>query len=120
MQHVRNLNAYDQLDLDIEVRGTLPQVPAGAKVEFKDNDIEYNHNAPGSITSRGRQTATVDGEEIDIELDQQVNFLGLMYTIWTSPEQCKSPNFRSNIPRSNAWPKLAKVHRNNRSTNYPA
>lgn len=72
VQHVRNLNAYDQLDLDIEVRGTLPKLALGSQVTYRDADIEYNHGAPGSITSRGRLEALVNDEVIPIEVEQQV------------------------------------------------
>lgn len=75
VQHVRNLNAYDQLDLDIEVRGTLPRLAAGAQVTYRDADIEYIHASPGSITSRGRLEATSNDEEYIIEVDQQVQFV---------------------------------------------
>lgn len=75
VQHFRNLNAYDQLDLDVDITGSLPNIPADSVVSYKDADLEYNKNYPGRIVSRGRLTAIVNDVENIIEIDQQVRHL---------------------------------------------
>lgn len=81
VQQFRNLNAYDQLDVDVDIRGALPVFPSGATINYLDGDLEFVRVSRGRITSRSQQLALVNDESIVIDVEQEVR---IFITIATS------------------------------------
>lgn len=70
VQYFRNLNAWDQLDVDVVISGSLPNIHGA--VSFQDTSVEYVRRGDGVISSQSEQKARINDEEISIRIEQQV------------------------------------------------
>lgn len=79
VQYFRNLNAWDQLDVDVVISGSLPNIHGA--VSFQDTIVEYVRRGDGIISSQSEQKARINDEEISIRIEQQVRIHWFMSKI---------------------------------------
>lgn len=72
VQQFNGLNVWDQLSVDVEVYGTLPEIPIGVSLSTPDITDEYSYTSDTSIRSVGKVEITLDDREISYDIDQQV------------------------------------------------
>lgn len=74
VQQFNGLNVWDQLAVDIEINGNLPDVPPAASVIFPDASDIYIVNAENEIRSEGNGQIRVDQQNISFVITQTVIF----------------------------------------------
>lgn len=74
VQQFNGLNVWDQLAVDIEINGNLPDVPPAASVIFPDASDIYIVNAENEIRSEGNGQIWVDQQNISFVITQTVIF----------------------------------------------
>lgn len=73
MQRFSGLNAWDQLAVDIDVNGNLPQLPAGSMITFPDSSDTYIFQSDTKIQSAGNGVITVDDQNVTFIINQLVD-----------------------------------------------
>lgn len=71
-QRFQGLNVWDQLAVDIEVNGNLPQIRPNAEIYFPDTSDSYVFQQENKIQSGGGGIVLVDGRNITYVIDQLV------------------------------------------------
>lgn len=72
VQRFNGLNVWDQLAVDIEVNGNLPDVHPGASIIFPDASDSYVFQQENKIQSGSTGVITVDGQKISFVINQLV------------------------------------------------
>lgn len=72
VQRFNGLNVWDQLAVDIEVNGNLPDVRSGSAIVFPDSSDSYVFQSENKIQSDGNGAITVDGRPISFVINQVV------------------------------------------------
>ncbi|KAJ9588281.1 hypothetical protein L9F63_018354, partial [Diploptera punctata] len=65
-QQYYGLDVFDQLRMEAEIRGNLPTVPTGKKIQIADYEEQYSRTAPGVILSQSSLHYTVDGSPLEV------------------------------------------------------
>lgn len=73
MQRFTGLNVWDQLAVDIEVNGNLPNVPSGAVIVLPDTSDSYVFQEENKIQSGSSGVITVDDQKINFIVNQLVS-----------------------------------------------
>ncbi|KAG4067397.1 hypothetical protein HA402_011951, partial [Bradysia odoriphaga] len=73
-QRFVGLNAWDQLSVDIEISGTIPEIPNNVPVQINDITEEYNYNTETSVRSIGTRRVSVNDQEYVLNVDQEIDF----------------------------------------------
>lgn len=71
-QRFVGLNAWDQLSIEIEISGTLPEIPQQVAIQFNDITEEYSYNTDTSVRSVGNRRVLVADQELVLNIDQEV------------------------------------------------
>lgn len=79
VQRVNGLNVWDQLAIDIEVNGNIPNVPPGASINLPDASDSYVFQEENKIQSGSSGVITVDGQNINFIVNQLVRFFYFFY-----------------------------------------
>lgn len=74
VQQFNGLNVWDQLAVDVEINGNLPDVPPAASIIFPDASDTYFVNAENDIRSEGNGQILVDQRNISFVITQTVIF----------------------------------------------
>lgn len=72
IQRFVGLNAWDQLSIEIEISGTIPEIPSNAAVHINDITEEYTYNTDTSVRSVGSRRVSVNDQELILNIDQEV------------------------------------------------
>lgn len=72
VQRFSGLNVWDQLAVDIEINGNLPDVRAGSPIQFPDSSDSYVFQSENKIQSNGNGAITVDGRPVSFVINQVV------------------------------------------------
>lgn len=72
VQRFNGLNVWDQLAVDIEVNGNLPQIRPNAELYFSDTTDSYVFQQENKIQSGGSGIILVDGHNITYTVNQLV------------------------------------------------
>lgn len=72
VQRFYGLNVWDQLSVEVEVFGTLPEIPIGGSLAIPDRTDEYSYTSDTSMRSVGRVRVTLDEQQFAYDIDQQV------------------------------------------------
>lgn len=75
VQQYNGLNIWDQLDVNIEVSGNLPAVPADAAVSYADASDAYEFQGSNKIVSENGGSIQVDADSIKFAINQVVSSL---------------------------------------------
>lgn len=87
VQRFSGLNVWDQLAVDIEVRGDVPDISPDAQIEFPDVSDSYSFQSDTKIRSDGVGLILVDGRNISFAISQSVR---RMQNFISNPNcQCK-------------------------------
>lgn len=78
VQRFNGLNVWDQLAVDIEVNGNLPDVRSGSAIVFPDSSDSYVFQSENKIQSDGNGAITVDGRPISFVINQVVCYRNLI------------------------------------------
>lgn len=73
-QRFSGLNVWDQLAVDIEVNGNLPDVRAGSALLYPDSSDSYEFQSENKIQSNANGAITVDGRPVSFVRNQVVCF----------------------------------------------
>lgn len=75
-QQFQGLDVFNYLRTNIEIRGSLPSVVFGAKIEVPDHFEEYNLVRPGQFRSRASRLFRLEGNSLEIPftVDQTISF----------------------------------------------
>lgn len=74
VQQFKGLNVWDQLAVDIEINGNLPDVPPAASIIFPDVSDTYIFKAENDIRSEGNGQIFIDQQNITFVITQKVIF----------------------------------------------
>lgn len=74
VQNFNGLNVWDQLAVDIEVNGNLPDVPPSASIIFPDASDTYILSGENEIRSEGNGHILVNQQNISFVFTQTVIF----------------------------------------------
>lgn len=74
LQKFDGLNVWDQLSVDISIRGSLPSVAAGASIQYPDVSDELVYRSENRISSLGNSKISVDGQDIPYTIEQTIEF----------------------------------------------
>lgn len=80
VQSFNGLDVWDQLSVDIDIKGNVPYVAAGVSLEFPDVTEEYTFDTENTIRSYGKSKIRVDGQDITFTSDQQIEFYRCAYS----------------------------------------
>lgn len=80
VQSFNGLDVWDQLSVDIDIKGNIPYVPASASLEFPDVTDEYTFDADNTIRSYGKSKIIVNKQDITYTVDQQIEFYRCAYS----------------------------------------
>lgn len=72
VQQFNGLNVWDQLSVDIEINGNLPDVPPTASIIFTDASDTYILNNENEIRSERNGRILVDQQNISFVITQTV------------------------------------------------
>ncbi|KAJ4430235.1 hypothetical protein ANN_22447, partial [Periplaneta americana] len=64
-QHYYGLDVFDQLRMDTEIRGTLPTIAIGKRIQIADYEEQYTSTSPGLILSQSSLKFQLDGTPVD-------------------------------------------------------
>lgn len=73
LQKFDGLNVWDQLSVNISVRGRLPIVSPNAIIEFPDITDELVFQSEEILRSTGRSNINIDGKNIGYSIEQTVS-----------------------------------------------
>lgn len=76
-QRFIGLNAWDQLSVDIEISGTVLEIPGNVPVQINDITEEYNYNTETSVRSIGTSRVSISEQEYVLNIDQEVQSVKL-------------------------------------------
>lgn len=74
LQKFNGLNVWDQLAVDISIRGSMPSVAAGATIQYPDVSDEFVYRSENRIRSLGNSKIMVDGQNIAYTIEQSIEF----------------------------------------------
>lgn len=76
VQRVLGLDIYDQLSVEINIKGTLPKVPDEVKISAEDYQYQFTRSGPGSFTSVSSLAYRINGDPRNrtISLQQTVTY----------------------------------------------
>lgn len=74
LQKFDGLNVWDQLSVDISIRGSLPAVAAGATIQYPDVSDEFVYRSENRIRSLGSSKISVGGQDIAYTIEQTIEF----------------------------------------------
>lgn len=72
VQRFTGLNVWDQLAVEIEVNGNLPEIPSNAAITLPDISENYVFQQENKIQTAGNGIITVDGQNISYVINQVV------------------------------------------------
>lgn len=73
VQRYHGLNVWDQLAVDIEIFGDIPEIPIGSTVSIPDLTEEYTFSTDSSLQTIGNgHRLTVNDKEIEYSIEQHV------------------------------------------------
>lgn len=72
VQHFLGLNAWDQLSVDIELFGELPDTEFGSHVTVPDFTEAYSYASGTQLQSSNRLVFNTNGQDYPINIDQEV------------------------------------------------
>lgn len=98
LQKFDGLNVWDQLSVDISIRGSLPSVPAGASIEYPDVSDEFVYRTENRIRSLGSSKISVDGQDIPYTVEQTIEF-----------EKCPYADNDGSVDLSPVFSKVSKI-----------
>lgn len=75
VQRFSGLNVWDQLAVDIEVNGNLPDIRPGSAISFPDSSDSFVFQSENKIQSDSNGAITVDGRPIPFVINQVVCFI---------------------------------------------
>lgn len=73
VQRFTGLNVWDQLAVEIEVNGNLPDVPSNAAIALQDTSDNYQFAKENQIQSASNGQITVNDQTIPYTINQKVN-----------------------------------------------
>lgn len=76
------LDVFDQLRMEAEIRGTLPTIPIGKKIQIGDYEEQYTRTAPGLILSQSSLKFQLDGSPVDnpFNVEQVIRYSECLYS----------------------------------------
>lgn len=72
-QRFTGLDVFEQLTMTAEIKGDLPNIPIGSKINIKDYDEQYTPIGPGQLLGRSSQVFQLEGVEIDNKFTVEQN-----------------------------------------------
>jgi len=57
----KGMDVFDYLKADVQITGSVPMIPKGAKVKVEDNFQEFSRAGPGFISARSDNQFTIEG-----------------------------------------------------------
>lgn len=88
VQRFNGLNVWDQLAVDIEVNGNLPEIRPNAEIYFPDTSDSYVFQRENKLQSDGSGVIFVDGRNITYAINQIVSDENSFYFL--KKEEAKS------------------------------
>lgn len=79
VQQFKGLNPWDQLSVDVEISGTLPEILVGVSLTIPDITDEYSYTSDTSLRSVNNVKISLDDREISCDIDQQVHIAQFNY-----------------------------------------
>ncbi|PSN49586.1 hypothetical protein C0J52_09739 [Blattella germanica] len=81
-QRYFGLDVFDQLRMEAEIRGTLPTIPIGKKVQIADYEEQYTRTGPGVILSQSSLNYQLDGTPFDtpFTVEQVIRYNECIYS----------------------------------------
>lgn len=74
LQKFDGLNVWDQLSVDINIRGSLPSIAAGATIQYPDVSDEFVYRSENRMRSLGNSKISVNGQDIAYTIEQTIEF----------------------------------------------
>jgi len=74
--HFKGMDVFDYLKADVKITGTVPMIPAGAKIKVDDNFQEFSRAGPGFISARSDNKFTVEGTDkvVPFTVEQSIHW----------------------------------------------
>lgn len=98
LQKFDGLNVWDQLSVDISIRGSLPSVSPSASIEYPDVSDEFVYRTENRIRSLGSSKISVDGQDIPYTIEQTIEF-----------EKCPYADNDGSVDLSPVFSKVSKI-----------
>lgn len=76
-QKFNGLNVWDQLSVDVSIKGTTPVIPPGASIVFPEITDEYVFQSDTTIRSSNKIKISVEGQQIDCTIEQTVSSIAV-------------------------------------------
>ncbi|GBL93573.1 Nidogen-1 [Araneus ventricosus] len=69
-------DVFNYMRVQVRLRGSVPSVPVGSKIEVPDYEEEYTRVSPGTIRSRASRSYRLEGNNLEVPftLDQTITY----------------------------------------------
>lgn len=82
-QHFMGLDVFDQLKMTAEIKGSIPKIPHGSKLDIEDYEEQYSISRPGLILSQSSRTFRTQGlpTKYPFTIEQSIVYEACQYAL---------------------------------------